>query len=458
MAQFDSPVVIDFVLAKHEVKLTKNLLLLRLLGVRTNVAPGLSHRLSLSLGNVREVTTRTKAIHDTNVDTIHNDIYFDFELAKTHVSKLGPSSAKFVNHEELQESHEEDYAIFNNFVWGFVLGEEVWAKLDLYYVREMDTSHRMMEALQLPEEHMNILKATVRPRAQTTVAGRLSLDLVEGKGKGAKIMLYGDPGVGKTYTAEALADYTKRPLYRITVGTLGKGVAVIEKNLKKIFKRGHKWGCIVLFDEADVFFLARDKGDPYRNQIVSIFLNKLEHYSGILILTTNRAEAFDEAILSRIPIVLYYPALDLAATLKLFEQHFKRLSEVGRVPRGSNYYGQSTISEDLEFEIDEKDIRKWVKAAFKKAKNGWWNGRQIQYGFQSAVTLAEAARRPYDKKIKLTVKEFEQTDKINSANQERQKLFGQPQRSMKDKLSLQATDNDDDEDDDEEAAASVKRE
>ena len=456
MAQFDSPVVIDFVLAKNEVKPTPASFYLAQLGDRSKIEPGPRHQLSLVKGDVKEVGARTKAIHGSDVDTIHNDIYFDFELAQTHVSKLGPSRAKFVDHEELQQSHEEDYAIFNNFVWGFVLREGVWAKLDLNCLREMDTSQGLMDDLQLPEEHMNILKATVQPRAQTSVASQLSLDLVQGKGRGVKIMLYGDPGVGKTCTAEAIADYTNRPLYRITVGTLGTDVADIEKNLRKVFKRGHKWGCIVLFDEADVFFLSRDKGDPYRNQIVSIFLNNLEHYSGILILTTNRAEAFDEAIMSRIPIVLYYPPLGLDATLKLFEQHFKRLSQVGGVPQGSNYYGHSVVSADLEVEIDEKAIEKWVEAAFKKAKNGWWNGRQIQYGFRNAVALAEAARRPYEKKIKLTVKEFEQIDRINSANQERQRLFGQPQRSMKDKLSSQGTDNDDSEDY-EEAAAPVKR-
>ena len=446
MAQFDSPVVIDFVLAKKEVKPPKASWKLGLLGLPVKIKPNLPHQLCLSKGDVKEIGTRTKANHGSDVDKIHNDIFFDLELAQTHVSKLGPSKAKFVDHKELQESHEEDYAIFNNFVWGFVLREGVWAKLDLYCLREMDTPQGLMDALQLPEEYMSILKATVQPRAQISVSDQLSLDLVQGKGKGVKIMLYGDPGVGKTCTAEAIADYTKRPLYRITVGTLGTTVEDIETNLKKVFKRGHKWGCIVLFDEADVFFLSRDKGNPYRNQIVSIFLNNLEHYSGILILTTNRAEAFDEAIMSRIPIVLYYPPLSLDATLKLFDQHFKRLGQVGSVPQGSNYYGHIVVSADLEFEIDEKPIERWVAAAFKKAKNGWWNGRQIQYGFRSAVALAEVARKPFDTKIKLTVKEFKQIDKIYSANQERQTLFGQPQRSMKDKLLLQRTDDDNNED------------
>ena len=43
-------------------------------------------------------------------------------------------------------------------------------------------------------------------------------DLVRGKGKGVIILLHGVPGVGKSSTAECVAEYTKRPLLAITCG------------------------------------------------------------------------------------------------------------------------------------------------------------------------------------------------------------------------------------------------
>lgn len=43
-------------------------------------------------------------------------------------------------------------------------------------------------------------------------------DLVSGKGKGCIILLHGVPGVGKTSTAECVAEYTNRPLYALTCG------------------------------------------------------------------------------------------------------------------------------------------------------------------------------------------------------------------------------------------------
>jgi len=43
-------------------------------------------------------------------------------------------------------------------------------------------------------------------------------DIVEGKGQGLVCVLHGPPGVGKTLTAECVAEYVKRPLYMVSSG------------------------------------------------------------------------------------------------------------------------------------------------------------------------------------------------------------------------------------------------
>ena len=70
-------------------------------------------------------------------------------------------------------------------------------------------------------------------------------------GKGLIILLHGEPGVGKTSTAECIADYTKRPLYPITCGDIGDRADKVEENLEKTFQLAHKWGCVLLLDEAE---------------------------------------------------------------------------------------------------------------------------------------------------------------------------------------------------------------
>ena len=80
------------------------------------------------------------------------------------------------------------------------------------------------------------------------------------------------PGVGKTSTAECIAEYTSRPLFPITCGDIGETASTVETNLARHFQLAHKWGCVLLLDEADVFMAKRVLGsanDIQRNSLVS---------------------------------------------------------------------------------------------------------------------------------------------------------------------------------------------
>lgn len=117
-------------------------------------------------------------------------------------------------------------------------------------------------------------------------------------------------GTGKTLTAEAVAELTEKPLYRVTCGDMGIDAERVENYLDEVLRIGTVWQCVVLLDEADVFLEERTHQDIKRNALVSVFLRVLEYYDGILILTTNRIGTFDEAFKSRIQLPVHYPDLD----------------------------------------------------------------------------------------------------------------------------------------------------
>lgn len=94
-------------------------------------------------------------------------------------------------------------------------------------------------------------------------------DIIEGKGKGLVILLHGLPGVGKTATAEAVAQKWGKPLVPITCGDLGHTAESVEKSLNGIFRLAHMWDCVLLLDEADVYVAQRTKSDVRRNALVS---------------------------------------------------------------------------------------------------------------------------------------------------------------------------------------------
>jgi SpoVK/Ycf46/Vps4 family AAA+-type ATPase len=89
---------------------------------------------------------------------------------------------------------------------------------------------------------------------------------------------------------------------------LGTEPSTAEKKLQEIFKLAYAWRAVLLFDEADVFLAKRGTDDVVRNAFVTIFLRAMEYYPGVMMLTTNRRDAFDEAFLSRIHLQILYSA------------------------------------------------------------------------------------------------------------------------------------------------------
>ncbi|KAI0485578.1 P-loop containing nucleoside triphosphate hydrolase protein [Xylaria cf. heliscus] len=147
----------------------------------------------------------------------------------------------------------------------------------------------------------------------------LGADFIKNKGEGQIFLLHGGPGVGKTFTA---AEFAGQPLLALTCGDIGIDIVSMERELGKWLKLAHKWGAVILIDEADIFLEKRMEADLKRNSLVSVFLREIEYYQGILFLTTNRVGQFDDAFMSRIHVVIHYPDLGEAEQKKIWNQFF----------------------------------------------------------------------------------------------------------------------------------------
>ena len=98
-------------------------------------------------------------------------------------------------------------------------------------------------------------------------------DVVRGKGEGSVFLLYGEPGVGKTLTAEGICEMLHKPLYTVSLGQLGSTAAALEKNLDAILTLCARWDALILLDEADIFLEKRSPtGSLERNAMVSVML------------------------------------------------------------------------------------------------------------------------------------------------------------------------------------------
>ncbi|KAF3009698.1 hypothetical protein E8E13_008665 [Curvularia kusanoi] len=324
---------------------------------------------------------------DTLFDQRRNSEYLEvaFPRQENDVVSLAalarPIAVVKENHKD-GEIKDPEYLIMSDRVYGFVLQTRKWAALDLRSIRQveygLDETKTAFDNLVLPDGHRKVILSLVAQHFRD--GNRGEVDIIRGKGKGLILLLHGAPGVGKTSTAEGIAEAFRRPLLQITSGDLGLTADKVGESLQRNFDLASRWGCVLLLDEADVFLASRtsaeSSGDLNRNALVAVFLRVLEYYSGILFLTTNRIGDFDEAFASRIHLSLQYPQLDQDSTQKILALNIslikKRFKESGRL-----------------LDIEDDSICAKFTEFWDNNKSSRLNGRQIRNACQTALALAE---------------------------------------------------------------------
>jgi len=147
---------------------------------------------------------------------------------------------------------------------------------------------------------------------------------------GYRSLFYGPPGTGKTLTAALLGKQFGKDVYRIDLSqVVSKYIGETEKNLEKIFSKAENKEWILFFDEADALFGKRtnvqSSHDRYANQEVSYLLQRVEDYSGLLILASNFKSNMDDAFLRRFHSMIHFPAPNAAERLQLWEKSLPSL-------------------------------------------------------------------------------------------------------------------------------------
>lgn len=161
---------------------------------------------------------------------------------------------------------EEQLLLCTPYVRGFLLRRKQWAKFCVDGISDIEWNEEAFESLVLPNNEKDLLLAFAEGQAN----GNAKFDdFIQGKGKGIVMLLSGAPGVGKTLTAESVAETMRVPLYVMSAGELGTYSENLERVLKDVLEKCSMWKAILLLDEADVFLEARTTSDLQRNAMVS---------------------------------------------------------------------------------------------------------------------------------------------------------------------------------------------
>ena len=194
----------------------------------------------------------------------------------------------------------------------FDLKKHQFVDIHVAFLTEYVYDHTLIDKLVLPEERKELVSILV------TGADMAMEDIVKGKTGGIIVICTGEPGTGKTLTAEVFSEEVKRPLYCVQCSQLGTDENDLEKKLKTVLDRAQRWKAILLIDEADVYIHERGT-DIQQNAIVGVWLRTLEYYKGILFMTSNRETIIDDAIMSRATAWIRYELPDKAAATRIWK-------------------------------------------------------------------------------------------------------------------------------------------
>ena len=153
------------------------------------------------------------------------------------------------------------------------------------------------------------------------------------KGIGLSALFSGPPGTGKTMVAGLIADELALDLYQIDLSRIvSKYVGETEKNLAGLFDAAESGHAVILFDEADSLFAKRTEVkssvDRYANLEVNYLLQRMEQFSGIVILTTNLDTSIDEAFRRRLSFRITFPLPEAPEREKLWRALLPREAAV----------------------------------------------------------------------------------------------------------------------------------
>lgn len=176
------------------------------------------------------------------------------------------------------------------------------------------------------ETRVQLDEAIAKLKFHQTIYDTWGFGEVDKQGRSVILNFFGEPGTGKTLTAEAFAGSLNMPIIKLGIAEIeSKFMGETSKNIQNIFHAAVDSDAILFFDEADTLLGKRLSSvtqgiDNEVNSMRSTLLIELEKYNGIAIFATNFAKNYDEAFRSRISHHIHFPLPDLDARKLLWNR------------------------------------------------------------------------------------------------------------------------------------------
>ncbi|TPP42814.1 ATPase associated with various cellular activities (AAA) family protein [Leishmania donovani] len=161
-------------------------------------------------------------------------------------------------------------------------------------------------------------------------------------------------GTGKTMLANAVAHHLKKKILLVSVSQFRSSTKAEADALRFLFREAKLSDAILFFDECEALF-----EDRTSNGTVTALLSEFERYDGLIILATNRAQNFDEAMNRRISLMMEFRPPDHQLRLRIWRSHIPK-----QLPMNEDVCLEKLA---LNYELSGGLIRNAVLAALSRA-------------------------------------------------------------------------------------------
>jgi hypothetical protein len=185
-----------------------------------------------------------------------------------------------------------------------------------------------LDDLVLPGATRTALEEVVAHGRYSTAAHE-TLGLTGERGRAVVALFHGPSGTGKTAAAEAVASALDRDLWVVDLAqVVSKWLGETQRHLDTLLSDAAAAGVVLLFDEADGLFGKRgevtDARDRYANLEIDHLLQRIELHTGVVVLTSNRPAALDDAFLRRLRLSVRFDPPDHTMREELWRRFLPR--------------------------------------------------------------------------------------------------------------------------------------
>ena len=123
------------------------------------------------------------------------------------------------------------------------------------------------------------------------------------------IHCHGGAESDRTFAAQAIAEYTKRPLYQLNAADFGTTVKQAEVAINEAMLFAASWQCVLLLDDVGLYLESTSTRDMGLNALASVLVRLMDNFNGILVINTptdidGMSVAFESRIHLDLPFLL----------------------------------------------------------------------------------------------------------------------------------------------------------